>query len=341
MEKDELTASTSQIRPICSAPPPILPSRTLPPPYTQFYSEPILEETTDNEAARPWYSKDTNNNMGIAPEVLRPDSDAPVQPIQFLSPMYSGHLYTIPLTIENPIADCSQGAPLSNSKRKSSRRRSRISSSSSGSDTSISEPGLSVFKKIGYVELTKMTSHSEELEFCLRDSKGHSLFSISDNVGCGASLLGRHRPFDLTVLDQQFTQQIFTVQRPFTCNSGLMPLCTPSLRVAGPDGLLGSVKLKWSMFGQHLTVHAKGGSSPLLHIKRHRLPLITRDANEFKIFRGKVQVGKIHSRFSTSTCTGKDCEERLGVSFPIDLPVNQKATLVGALFLLRELYFKP
>ena len=46
------------------------------------------------------------------------------------------------------------------------------------------------------------------VDFCLRNSKGDRILTASDEVGCTGNLLGKNRPFDLTVCDSAFTEVV-------------------------------------------------------------------------------------------------------------------------------------
>lgn len=236
----------------------------------------------------------------------------------------SPQLHTIPLTVENI------------------QYHDDVVEKAEGDDDNAAS--LSVFNNLDHVQLTREGSGGG-VDFCLRNAKGDRVLTAADEVGCFSGVLGRNRPFDITVCDAAFTE-VFTLKRPFTCNSRALPCSLPRLSVSTPSaGLIGTVKMRWAAFDQHLTIHdpRSSSSTPICHVRRRVLPLMARGANEFKILdpSGKVQIGKIHSRQPSTSGTPKMSEERLAVSFPKSLDSRIKATLVGTLFLVRELYFRP
>jgi len=219
-------------------------------------------------------------------------------------------------------------------------------SATSGGDHDDVSSNLGFLKSLDYVQLTN-ESGGGGVDFALRNSKGDRILTASDEVGCTGNLLGKNRPFDLTVCDGAYTE-VFALKRPYSCNSRLFPVSLPRVTVSTPSaGIIGVVKMTWSVFEQRFTVHdaRSSSSTPICHVMRRTNPVVVRGANEFKILdpSGKVQIGKIHSRqTSVSVSNGmKPVEDRLAISFPKSLDPRVKATLIGALFLLRELYFRP
>jgi len=292
-----------------------------PPPYTPFCSESLNGRGLRAEDEITYAdSTSSTASPGRAPEVV----------------VHHHSVVPTPLLVTPDV----NVVPLASDFGRRRRRESTVSEVDSGK----TKHPLAVLDPLDYVQLTREGS-GPGLDFCLRNAKGDRVLTAAEEVACCAPLfLGRNAPFDFTVCDPAFTE-VFSLSRPWSCNSRFFPCCLPRLDVSTPSlGAIGVVKMRWTAFDQHLTIHdaQSDSSAPLCHLKRRRLPLVTRGANEFKIFdpSGKNQIGKIHSR-RCSTSGPKLPEDRLAVSFPKSLDSRIKATLVGALFLLRELYFRP
>jgi len=332
------------------AAPPAAPSsvRPPPPPYSPFYTEQsggsdstagvgtrnpeVKAEASPRRCAHPSVSASPRRQHGIninvnasssaEPRTSTPSGRCP-EPVLVSPLLLSSQLHTIPLTVDNVrFHDASSSPPAE-------------------VDDEEIRNSLAVFSSLDYVQLTRDGGSGD---FTLRDAKGDRILTAADEVGCTAALLGKNRPFDITVCDPAFTE-LFTLKRPFSCNSLAIPFSLPRLCVSTPSaGVIGQVKMRWRAFDQHLTIHdPRSPSSPVCHVRRRCLPLMTRGDNEFKILdpSGKVQIGKIHSRRTSMSSSMKLPEDRLAVSFPKSLDSRIKATLVGSLFLLRELYFRP
>jgi len=95
-------------------------------------------------------------------------------------------LHAIPLTVENM------------------RYHEDVASNERDDDSSKRSP-LSVFDSLEHVQLTREGSGAG-VDFCLRNAKGERVLTAADEVGCCGDLLGRNRPFDITVCDSAFTE---------------------------------------------------------------------------------------------------------------------------------------
>jgi len=114
------------------------------------------------------------------------------------------------------------------------------------------------------------------------------------------------------------------------------------LEVSSPPGnVIGSVEQDWSLCTPQFSIKDANGELAL----RIEGPVCTYSICgdvEFKVLSpdGSTEVGKISKQWSGLLREAFTDSDNFGISFPMDLDVRMKATLLGALFLIDFMFFE-
>eukprot|EP00092_Neocalanus_flemingeri_P045448 GFUD01050782.1.p1 GENE.GFUD01050782.1~~GFUD01050782.1.p1 ORF type:complete len:228 (+),score=62.49 GFUD01050782.1:104-787(+) len=192
---------------------------------------------------------------------------------------------------------------------------------------------LLIKQKVEALEM--FTGFESSNKYKILNSLGQEVFiAKEDSDCCTRQLCGPARPFQMNIVDNQGQEALHLV-RPLTC-------CLGELEVHSPPGtVIGYVQQEWSFFHPKIMIKDERGE-PVFSIDGPCLAcnccsdvdfVITSTANG-------SEVGKISKQWSG---LGKEMftdADNFGVSFPLDLDVKVKATLLGATFLIDFLYFE-
>ncbi|KAJ8048522.1 Phospholipid scramblase 2 [Holothuria leucospilota] len=161
---------------------------------------------------------------------------------------------------------------------------------------------------------------------------------------------GPKRGFTMHVVDNM-NQEVLSVVRPFKCCSGYYWFagccvhCAYTLDVEAPPGKpIGHVRQRGSKWKPHFDI-LDADFNPVLKIRGPccfcqgvcctgdiEFSLMTPDDSQ--------EIGKISKQWSG---LGKELytkADNFGITFPVDLNVNVKGTLLGALFLIDFMFFE-
>ena len=121
------------------------------------------------------------------------------------------------------------------------------------------------------------------------------------------------------------------------------PCCLQSIEVLSqPEGTtVGTVEQEWALCGPKFVVK-DGTDTVVLRIEGPALPSCGCCGEEFSVFTpdGRNEVGQITKQWSGYAQEAFTDADNFGISFPLDLDVNIKATLLAALFLIDYMYFE-
>jgi len=179
--------------------------------------------------------------------------------------------------------------------------------------------------------------------YSVKNSLGQKIYSAKEDTDCCTrNCCGPVRPFDLDIYDN-FNRRVLTLNRPLRCTSCLFFCCLQKLTVHDNFGnVLGYLTQQWSLFKPVFKVK-NANHETVLRIEGPvcTFSLCGSDV-KFKVLSrdGTVQVGTISKQWSgllTELLTDAD---HFNVSFPMDLDVNIKAVLLGAVFLIDFMFFE-
>ncbi|CAG0898295.1 unnamed protein product [Darwinula stevensoni] len=198
---------------------------------------------------------------------------------------------------------------------------------------------LLVHQKVEILEA--ITTFETANKYSIKNSMGQKIYSASEDTDCCTrNILGPYRCFELQVLDHQ-GREVIHLSRPLNCDSCWFPCCLQRLDVYSPPGtLIGVVKQEWSILSPKFTIQDAAGNAILLIEGPICTWSICGDV-EFQILtlRGD-NIGRISKQWSGLLKEGFTDADNFGVTFPMDLDVKMKATLLAATFLLDFMFFE-
>jgi len=211
-------------------------------------------------------------------------------------------------------------------------------------------PGLEYLAQIGQlfvnqkVEILEViTGFETQNEYVVQNSTGQNIYMAKEESNCCArNMLGPIRSFDL-ILKDYAGNELIHVERPLRCDSCLFPCCLQEIEVSSPPGnVIGKVKQKWSLLKPKFDILNDRGDV-VLKIKGPFITFGTCFTDVvFEVLSkdGSIEVGKISKKWSDFIQEAFTDADIFAISFPVDLDVKVKATLLGALFLIDFMYFE-
>ena len=210
-------------------------------------------------------------------------------------------------------------------------------------------PGLEYLTQIDQLIVKQKVELMEAFLGCetknkykIKNSMGQEVYKAKEETDCCTrQCCGPMRPFDMTIKDNQ-DQEVIHLYRPLNCQSCLFPCCLQFIEVSSPPGtVIGTVEQEWSLCEPQFAVRDSAGEVAL----RIEGPFCTFSLCgdvEFKITSpdGSMEVGKISKHWSGAIREAFTDSDNFGISFPMDLDVRMKATLLGALFLIDFMFFE-
>lgn len=182
-------------------------------------------------------------------------------------------------------------------------------------------------------------------KYTVKNSMGQKIFyAVEDNDCCTRNCCGPRRPFDMKIFDNNKVE-VMRFSRPFACQEPCFPCCLQSMEIECPPGnLIGSVHQNWTLCLPQFSVKDADGNTVL---KIHG-PLCTTQCRclcgdvEFEITTrdGSSTIGKITKQWAGLLREAFSDADYFGITFPMDLDVNTKATLMGALFLIDYMFYE-
>lgn len=174
------------------------------------------------------------------------------------------------------------------------------------------------------------------------NSLGQQVYIAKEDTDCCTrQVCGPSRPFQINICDGQ-GQEVINLDRPLRCQSCCFPCCLQEMEVTSPPGtLIGSVEQQWSILYPRFLIKDETGQT-VLRIEGPLCPCSCCGDVEFKVVSATTdsEVGMITKQWSGLAREAFTDADNFGISFPLDLDVKVKATLLGALFLIDFMYFE-
>ncbi|KAH9519332.1 Phospholipid scramblase 1, partial [Bulinus truncatus] len=172
-------------------------------------------------------------------------------------------------------------------------------------------------------------------------------YAFEKSNACARQFCGAKRGFKIHVADNN-KEKLFTIKRPFKCCGGFnwcagIRCCQDEISVYGKDGTqYGYVRQACSFWKPHYTIldHNK---DPKFEIWGPCCPCTVCNQNiEFPVrtFETETVVANITKQWSGLFQEYFTDADNFGISFPMDLDVKLKATLMGCVFLIDFMYFE-
>ncbi|XP_031638157.1 phospholipid scramblase 1-like isoform X2 [Contarinia nasturtii] len=169
--------------------------------------------------------------------------------------------------------------------------------------------------------------------FHIKNSRGESIYYAREEDDCCAQCCveASKRPFEMQIFDHN-QQEVIHVSRPYSCGYS-----SESVDVMSPSGqVYGRIVQQFTFVYPHFKVKDHLNQT-VLYIEG---PGITIGNASFKVYAmNGTQVGKISKRWSGLAQEFFTDADHFGISFPVDLDVRMKATLLGAVLLINSMYY--
>uniref|UniRef100_A0A1I8IEZ1 Phospholipid scramblase n=1 Tax=Macrostomum lignano TaxID=282301 RepID=A0A1I8IEZ1_9PLAT len=171
---------------------------------------------------------------------------------------------------------------------------------------------------------------------------------IENSSTCDRQCLGAQRPFEMLVTDNT-GQEVIHISRPYKCMCygqcfSCAKCCLDKVTVEAPPGrMVGTVTQVYEGCSANYTIQDAQGNTVLLirgpsycacHCPGDDIPfaLMTTDGNN--------EIGKVSRQWSNLLQEYFTDADNFGITFPMDLHVDIKATILGACFLIDFMYFE-
>ena len=138
-------------------------------------------------------------------------------------------------------------------------------------------------------------------------------------------------------------QEVIHLKRPLRCQDCCFPCCLQEMEVSSPPGtIIGTICQEWSIFHPRLLIKDCLGN-PVFRVQGSCMTISCFgndvDFNVVSVETGE-EIGKITNQWTGLAKEIFTDADNPGITFPLDLDVKDKATLLGALFLIDFMYFE-
>ncbi|XP_017840882.1 phospholipid scramblase 2-like isoform X2 [Drosophila busckii] len=172
-------------------------------------------------------------------------------------------------------------------------------------------------------------------KYTVKNALGQKVYFATEQTSVFTqSYGGKDRHIDIRICDN-FDNEVIQVYRPDDCCAGCCEM--PPVEVSAPPGnVIGRIRKTNTLM------------TPIFHIENHagdtmlRIegpPILKFNVNFDILTPGGENIGKISKQWSGLARELFTDAEFFGISFPLDLDVSTKATLLGATFLIDFFYF--
>ncbi|XP_063965179.1 phospholipid scramblase 1-like [Lytechinus pictus] len=218
-------------------------------------------------------------------------------------------------------------------------------------------PGLEYLVQIDQILIHQMVEIFEAVtniemknKYTIKNSLGQQIFYAFEESSCCHRYWCRQgRGLDIHVIDNE-QREVMKIVRPFQCCAGCCwcadtECCAYLIQIEAPPGnIIGYAKQTKSWWYPHMDV-MDADMNPILKIRGPCCicqTICCRCDVEFKVMSNDLssELGVIQKQWSgwLRECFTK--ADHFGMTFPSDLDVKAKATLMGALFLIEFMFFE-
>lgn len=187
-----------------------------------------------------------------------------------------------------------------------------------------------------------MTGWETENKYEIKNSMGQKIYMAQEDSGCcGRCCCGNTRAWDINILDN-FQKPVMRLSRGLRCSHCCFPCCLQEVEVQAPIGTtIGYVSQDWSLCRSYFTIH-DAERKPVLKIKGPcylrckcfgEIPFDVMTLNAQK-------VGRVTKQWSGLMKEVISDADNFGITFPMDLDVKVKASLLAACLLIDFMFFE-
>jgi len=179
-------------------------------------------------------------------------------------------------------------------------------------------------------------------KYKIKNSLGQNVYKAKEDSECCTRLVcGPNRAFDMQIFDNA-EREVIHLTRGFACNSCLFPCCRQSIEIQAPPGnTIGFVNQCWTCIKPKFEI-TDGDGNVALKILGPWCTYSCAGDVEFKVMTPdeSVEVGRISKQWAGLLKEAFTDTDNFGITFPMDLDVRCKATLIGAAFLIDYMFFE-
>ncbi|XP_049547182.1 phospholipid scramblase 1-like isoform X2 [Anopheles darlingi] len=198
---------------------------------------------------------------------------------------------------------------------------------------------LLVHQKVELLEA--FTGFETANKYTVMNTLGQKVYWALEDTGCcNRMCCGTARAFDIKILDN-FQNEVLHFSRGLRCKSCCFPCCLQKLEVSAPPGnVIGTVEQQWTLFCPGFNIKDRDGKTVLV-IKGPCCQCTLCGDVKFRILATDgTEVGKVTKQWTGMAQEYFTDADNFGISFPMNLDVRVKATLLGALFLIDYMFFE-
>lgn len=179
-------------------------------------------------------------------------------------------------------------------------------------------------------------------KYTVKNSVGQKVYyAVEDNDCCTRNCCGPIRPFEMKIYDN-FHNEVIHLHRPLACDTCLCPCWLQSIEVTAPPGtVIGTVEQTWSICKPCFVIKNAAGDV-ILQIKGPMCTFSICGDVKFNVYSkdGSTKIGKLVKQWSGLAREVFTDSDYFGITFPMDMDINVKATLLGACFLIDFMFFE-
>ena len=199
---------------------------------------------------------------------------------------------------------------------------------------------LLVHQKMEAMEI--MTGWETQNKYEIKNSMGQKVYFAEEDSGCcGRCCCGNARAWDINILDN-FQKPVLRLSRGLKCSHCCFPCCLQEVEVQAPIGTtIGYVSQDWSLCRSYFTIH-DADRKAVLKIKGPcymRCKCFGDIPFEVLTLNGQ-KVGRVTKQWSGVMQESLSDADNFGITFPMDLDVKVKASLLAACLLIDFMFFE-
>lgn len=214
-------------------------------------------------------------------------------------------------------------------------------------------PGLEYMTQIDQL-LVKQKKEMMELvtgfetnnKYKIKNSLGQTVYMAIEDTGCCMrNCCGPNREFNMKILDNS-KNEVVHLYRPYRCGTCCTPCHLNEIEVHAPPGtIIGYVTQTWSfctpVFSPQFDI-LDGNRNPILKMVGPDCTVECCSDMEFKVLAldGFTEVGRVVKQWGGFIKEAFTDADTFGITFPMDLDVKAKATMLGAVMLIDFMFFE-
>ncbi|XP_070173361.1 phospholipid scramblase 1-like isoform X2 [Littorina saxatilis] len=191
--------------------------------------------------------------------------------------------------------------------------------------------------------LEAFTGFETNNKYEVLNTMGQRVFmAVEDTCCCTRCCCGAARPFDIKIMDNH-KKEVLHLERPLRCECCLCFCCLQKMEVQAPKGnIIGFVRQAWSPCCVPKYKINNENDETVLRIRGPCFRCNICGDIEFEVTAPDEQthVGQISKQWTGLAKEIFTDADNFGVTFPLDMEIKTKATMLGAVFLIDFMYFE-